>query len=533
MRFASIVTTGREKQMHGCSPARQRALILAALLLTACASSGGPPPVHELSRLELEHRIYMDYRLLESASTGLGEALAFCRERPDLFPEKERGRKELLPTESRDEVRSLWASMLDRYMALDSVKRYHQDYWRIANMRLRKHSFAILYTTFLVQYSTALQFLELARNNPDLDVLLDEPIPELGLSQGTFGRFKTRFLNVAAATEFAALDVTYSALKKPDVFGLSARIEEARGHVLEAGKGTGIEMTIENAGTIISKAGFSAYFPVQAGISEWMGDTKVHRTGESLVKPEQIATLTPDLRPGDALFERREWYLSNIGLPGFWPHVAIYIGTQEERRAFFAGDAETADWVRSLGEPSGDLETLLTSSFPKAMETANGPGEHEHPYRCIEAISEGVVFTTIEHSADCDSLAVLRPKLSKKEVARGLYRSIYYAGRPYDFNFDFVTDSSLVCTELLFKAFEPAEGFAGLQFPIETVAGHRVVPANGMIRQFDKTMGTAAQQFDFIAFLDGHEKKGEAIPATLEELRQSHKRPKWHILTQE
>jgi hypothetical protein len=475
----------------------------------------------------------MDYRTLDGAAAGFDQALQFARSRPDLFPERERDRKELLPAESRDEVRSLWASMLDRYLALDSIKRYHQDYWRVDNDRLKKHSFAILYATFLAQYRTALQFLELARNNPDLDVLLDEPVPELGLPAGTYADFKLRFLNVAAATEYAALDVVYVAFKKPDVFGIAARVDADRKVILAMGKGTGIEMTVENAGTIISKAGFSAYFPVQAGISEWMGDTKVHRPGRSLVQPEQIEELVPQLVPGDVLFERREWYLSNIGLPGFWPHIAIYVGTRDERQTFFAGDTETEDWVRSMGEPTGNLETLLTSAFPQAMATANGPGEHEHPYRCIEAISEGVVFTTIEHSADCDSLAILRPRLSKKEIARGLYRSIFYAGRPYDFNFDFVTDSSLVCTELLFKAFEPAEGFVGLQFPIETVAGHRVVPANGMIRQFDKTCGTAAQQFDFIAFFDGHEKKGEAVAATLEDLRESHKRPKWHILTQE
>lgn len=508
-------------------------LLVSMSLVLSCASGGGPPPVYELNRFELEHRIHNDYRLLGNAAAGFSDGLEFARSRPDIFPEREVDRRELMPAKARDEVRSLWASMLDRYLALDSVKRYHQDYWRIRDDRLKKHSFVILFATFLTQYTTALQFLELARNNPDLDVLLDEPIPELGLGAGSWARFKLRFLNVAAATEYAALDVTYAALKKPDVFGLAEGIEQDRKVILDMGKGAGVEMTVENAGAIISKAGFSAYFPVQAGISEWMGDTKVHRPGKSLVQPEQLEELVPQLLPGDVLFERREWYLSNIGLPGFWPHIAIYIGTAQERAAFFGGDAQTAEWVRSQGEPSGDLEKLLAARFPEAMATANGPGEHDHPYRCIEAISEGVVFTTIEHSADCDSLAALRPMLSRKEIARGLVRSIFYAGRPYDFNFDFVTDATIVCTELLFKAFEPEPGFEGLEFDMEAVAGHRVVPANGMIRQFDRTYGTDAQQFEFIAFLDGHEKKGEAVPAPLEVLRNSHTRPKWHILTQE
>jgi len=250
-----------------------------------------------------------------------------------------------------------------------------------------------------------------------------------------------------------------------------------------------------------------------------------------LISQAQIKQLQQKLLPGDVLLERREWYMSNIGLPGFWSHAALYLGTPEERRAFFA-DADTQAWVKKLGEPGGDLEALLQTRYPKAYEASIKPQEEHHAVRVMEAISEGVSFTTLEHSADCDSLVVLRPKLSKAEKAEALLRAFHYAGRPYDFNFDFATDSELVCTELVYKAYESAAGFRGLTFPLVEMLGRKVTPANQIARQFDAQCETAEEQFELVIFLDGQERRAKAVEASLATFRESWRRPKWHVLVQ-
>jgi hypothetical protein len=230
------------------------------------------------------------------------------------------------------------------------------------------------------------------------------------------------------------------------------------------------------------------------------------------------------------MLQRRDWYLSNIGLPGFWPHAALYIGTPEERKEYF-NDPEVIDWVKKAGEPSGDFEKLLAAKYPDAYAWKD-KREHGHAYRVLEAISEGVTFTTLEHSADADSMAILRPKRTKKEKAAALYRAFYYAGRPYDFNFDFDTDASLVCTELVCKAYEPNGDSTGLIFPIDTMLGRKVVPANLIVKQFDEVYGTDKEQLELVQFLDAKERSKRAVASTVEEFRQSWKRPKWHILMQ-
>ena len=232
------------------------------------------------------------------------------------------------------------------------------------------------------------------------------------------------------------------------------------------------------------------------------------------------------------MLQRREWYLSNVGLPGFWSHAAIYVGTPEERRAFFNTE-EVRRWVVSRGEPSGDLERLLERTFPAARAATLLPPEHGHAQRVIEAISEGVVFTTLEHSVDADSVVVLRPRLPRAAIAFALERAWGYAGRPYDFDFDFQTDSALVCTELVYKAFEPSAAAPGLRLALEEIVGRTAIPANDIARQFDSQFGTPEAQFDFIAFLDGQEKAGVAVEAGVEEFRKSWRRPKWHVLVQD
>lgn len=301
---------------------------------------------------------------------------------------------------------------------------------------------------------------------------------------------------------------------------------------MEGGQGPGDPVDSGNAVKIVKDLGFTAWFPVQKNVSRWMGDTKVWRPHRYLITERQVRAFQPMLQPGDILLERREWYLSNVGLPGYWPHAALYVGTGEERARFF-DDPAVGAWVREQGREDGDFEALLRERYPDAHRASRAIPEKDNRARVIEAISEGVVFTSLEYSAGADAVVVLRPRLSRAAVARAILRAFHYHRRPYDFNFDFRTDAALVCTELVYKAYEPDPVLGGLRLPVTEVMGRPVTPANEIARWFDETHGTGAQALEFVLFLDGYEREKRAVYADEDRFRESWRRPKHHILTRD
>src|SRR6185503_8802981 len=70
----------------------------------------------------------------------------------------------------------------------------------------------------------------------------------------------------------------------------------------------------------------------QAFISTWLGSTRVRvpREGARMISEKQLAEMRQQLKPGDILIERQNWYLSRAFMPGFWAHAALYVGTTND-----------------------------------------------------------------------------------------------------------------------------------------------------------------------------------------------------------
>lgn len=436
-----------------------------------------------------------------------------------------------LTTDERRMLREAWAQLMFFHVQLNLIIENLETKIDISEDRfLNDEYFTIMYGAYLSQYRSGLEFIRSMRRIPTTDKVLNEAYPELAIEINSFAQIKYNYLHIQKFTEYSSYKIQ-SMSKRVENSILSEGIDEDDKYVGNFNRYKGTLYTIKNAGKITANLIYKGYFPLQKNISEWMGDERVARGEEFLINQEQIKLVHKQLKAGDVLIERREWYLSNIGLPGFWPHAALFIGRPAER-AHLEQDKEVQEWVKSQGISSGSFEELLAENYPDVYKESLGQDDHHYDYRVLEAMSEGVVFTSLEHSANADSLAVIRPKLSNVDIAKGLHSSLRYQGRPYDFDFDFRTDSTVVCSELVYYAYQPTSEKKGINFPVTTTLGRPVVTPNNIIKDLAETYGTDKQQFDFVLFLDGNDKKREAVFSDMEALKTTWNRPKWFIFTQ-
>jgi len=168
------------------------------------------------------------------------------------------------------------------------------------------------------------------------------------------------------------------------------------------------------------------------------------------VKPPQAAKrvtagvideMKRQLKPGDVFITRHDDAMSNLFLPGFWPHSALWLGAQD-----------------------ADI---------------------------LEAKKDGVLLRDIEDTLQVDAFVVLRPKLTPMQIETALSRARTHSGKLYDFVFDFRTTDRLVCTEVIYRTYH---GIGDIEFDLIVQAGRHCLSAEALINQ-----GLANGWFDLVA----------------------------------
>lgn len=188
-----------------------------------------------------------------------------------------------------------------------------------------------------------------------------------------------------------------------------------------------------------------------------IADIGIH--DDSRVTPELQKQLADFLQAGDVIVTRHDFVASNLFLPGYWPHAALYIGSDIERN-----------------EIGVELDDKIVQRWKGEI-------------RILEAQKDGVLFRPLAETLDVDEIVVLRPNLDKKQIAKALARAVQHEGKGYNFDFDFFSSDQLVCTEVIFRAYD---GLGELAFELIERAGRLSLSAEDLLNMAMNQKGFTA-----------------------------------------
>jgi hypothetical protein len=460
-----------------------------------------------------------DVQAIRIQRQGLLNLISYIDQRPEIF-NRPTHIPMLLNRTEKQRVLDVWRLYLD-YMATlgilaDENELHRQQSSAEFDRRMQIHGFA---TT--AYYRFGLEFISRLGQDPELVKWLNLAHADSNLPANMYQKFGNQVLSDWNTVRF---DDLTSNLSVDAQSSFAAQFSADRLAVRQQSR-TGL-LVANSAGTV-TRSLFKTWFPIQRGFVQGLGKVKVWRIGETLITPEQAFTFSRNFEPGDFYLTRMEWRLTNVGIPGFWTHSAIYIGSRAEREQYF-DTPEVNQWLAEQGFSSFDALLRATSEIYARHPGYDAMGE----VRVIEALNPGVIFNSVEKSLAADGAAVFRPLLGKLEKAKAIHNAFYYTGRPYDFDFDFDSDGALLCTELVFKAYQASTTQTGVDFPLSTVARRKMLTPNEIAQWYDETVDTAEQEMELVMFIDGNEKDRVAFRSNSAAFKGSWQRPDWYIFRQ-
>jgi hypothetical protein len=168
------------------------------------------------------------------------------------------------------------------------------------------------------------------------------------------------------------------------------------------------------------------------------------------ITEQQRATLLEIAQPGDVFITRHDDAMSNLFLPGFWPHAALFLG----KRAV-------------LENVAGALPPSVRARYHDSIHF-------------LEAKKDGVRLRSAEETLRLDACLVFRPPLAGEALAEALIRALSHEGKLYDFLFDFRTADRLACTEVVYRVYY---NYPPVHFHLIQTGGRACIPAEELIDQ--------------------------------------------------
>ncbi len=391
-----------------------------------------------------------------------------------------------------------------RLAAYEIIFRY-RDYARIGEEGLRLRCFVVAFATALVLYEKSLKIIQVTEHQRLLRAKLNEPDAKFDVEAGFFDDVLVGYSSLS----------NYRALARGDRFWRGQRRSEVFRRLDADPDWHWLGDTIRKKRVIVRKrlidvllrrlrydwrafwqTAFRPARQTRYGLQTLLGgrfaDVYLVSNPVHVLTPQVLAALHPQLQPGDVLLCRAEGKLTAALVPGFWSHAAIYLGSR------------------------GELEALNVREHPHAAARWQEIPEDSGPLGCvIEGVAPRVRICPLETSLHADHVVVLRPNVSREEIAAALGEAFGHLGKPYDFEFDFNVSSRIVCTELVYRCYHRR---GPIQFPLVKRLGRFTLSGDDAVHialdELEKAGGPERAPFRPIALiLKRRDGQAHTVPA--------------------
>lgn len=502
-----------------------------------------------------------DVKLAYQNITNLQKLVKEFEDMTPVFEKLERDSR--LPHEEAFKIKKLWGRIFDMRVALNALLQTYVDY-ELKSATDNAKAVLVKYTSTLALVNTGARISKLIWEMPETHKLLNElhrnyPLGTLvSLENQIFKMYKDVPFEGELPSFFPEVDMDKLALEYAlsSLIPLSADIERELQRIQTQESQTFEKTSKPFLKTFAHKltvygryAKFqfkNLFSDIVTKVSTWLGDTKVKRrsdayyNGKTYINLEQAREFEQGLRPGDIMISRTNWFLSNAFLPGFWPHSFIYVGNLKKLKTLDANQEINNHYQEkcsSLGLACESFTGYLkaSSTTAKAFAAYLKKAKDGHEKVLIEATSDGVHFSSIRHTFLNDFLAAMRPQISELAKAQAIEESMKFHGMPYDFDFDYDTHSSLVCSELVAKSFSSKVTFDydrenGVY--VEEYLNRYSLPVIGIVNKMvDENVDyLRSSELEFVGFLKGVPERKEAVLASEKEFYESAQWPKWSFM---
>lgn len=352
------------------------------------------------------------------------------------------------------------SALLSTLEQLESTLRQPQKNW---SEHLPIFTAAFTAACLMVRGSSFI--IELAKKRPVIWKKLDEPEPRFGLPRYTFSNLHKAATNPSRRKQFQSA-IEFFQQHRDEIFAhendallaplIAILREEEQQLAWQQQKIWRRRMFYRWFSFLRSH--HSGYRRVMFHLFRWSGSA-IAELRQPGIKPsgapkrlsaQQREELLALALPGDVFVTRHDDAMSNLFLPGFWPHAALHLGTPEQ-----------------LEQVIGKIPAPIKPRYKSQM-------------RFLEAKKDGVKFRPAEETLHVDACLLLRPPLQQSSLAEALTRCLTHEGKKYDFLFDFRTTDRLACTEVIYRTYH---GYAPVSFELLPKAGRVCIPAENLIDQ--------------------------------------------------